>query len=104
MVWCEMSERTKLKEIAGIFSNAPSDDLKFELLELFFTPNEVEQMIARYEIIQDLVKEELTQREIAARLNISIAKITRGSNELKKRSAPLLRYLSKSINKKGKSK
>jgi TrpR family trp operon transcriptional repressor len=44
-------------------------------------------------IIRDLLMQEQTQREIAKNLNVSIAKITRGSNELKRIKDPLLTYL-----------
>lgn len=50
---------------------------------LFFTEEERASMALRYQIVKELVKGEKTQREIAKDLNVSIAKITRGSNSLK---------------------
>lgn len=54
------------------------------LLDLFFTPEERNDVAMRYWIIMELLSGKKTQREIAKELNVSIAKITRGSNELKR--------------------
>ena len=51
--------------------------------ELFLTINEREELLARYHITKELLKGEKTQREIAEQHKVSIAKITRGSNQLK---------------------
>jgi len=64
-----------------------------ELLEVFLTPEEKENIAMRYLIVKELLKKEKTQRQIAKDLNISIAKITRGSNELKRLSDKLRQYL-----------
>lgn len=60
------------------------------LLELFLTAEERADVAMRYMIVKELLKEEKTQREIAKNLNVSIAKITRGSNELKRMNKKLL--------------
>lgn len=54
-----------------------------ELFELFLTAEERNAIGLRVELISELLKGEKTQREIATDLEISIAKITRGSNALK---------------------
>lgn len=54
------------------------------MLALFLTPEEKIDIARRVLIIQELVKGEKTQRDIAKTLDVSIAKITRGSNELKR--------------------
>ncbi len=64
-----------------------------ELFELLLTPEEKTGMKTRCLIIKELIHKQKNQRQISADLNVSIAKITRGSNELKKRSPELLRYL-----------
>ena len=51
--------------------------------ELFLTINEREELLARFKIVKELLKGEKTQREIAEEHRVSIAKITRGSNQLK---------------------
>jgi len=78
-----------------ILKDAMDLGVEDELLELLCTINELEQINARIEIIRGLVKGKETQRELAQRLNLSIAKITRGSNELKRMSPRLLEFLKK---------
>lgn len=90
-----MNNKKSLSEIMLLLKKAPSDEIQTELLDLFFTDNELEQLVARYRIIKGLMAERETQRELSASLQLSIAKITRGSNALKRRSPALLTYLRK---------
>ncbi len=53
------------------------------IFHVFLTFEEREALAKRYWILRELLKEERTQREISAKFKVSIAKITRGSNELK---------------------
>lgn len=53
------------------------------LLDCLLTIEEKEAISDRVAIIKALLDNKLTQREMAAKLNVSIAKITRGSNALK---------------------
>lgn len=66
-----------------------------QLFELFFTTEERYDLATRYLIIKNLISNELTQREMAAKFNVSIAKITRGSNELKRTQTRLIKHLEK---------
>ena len=66
-----------------------------ELSKLFFTPEERNSISKRISIIEELIKGEMTQREMAEDLEISIAKITRGSNALKETSPKLIQFLKK---------
>jgi TrpR family transcriptional regulator, trp operon repressor len=54
-----------------------------ELFDLFLTQGEKDDIAARYEIILELMEGKITQREVAKKHGISIAKISRGSNALK---------------------
>ena len=54
-----------------------------EFCHLVFTPQEREQLGKRVRIINELLLQRLSQRDIAASLGLSISKITRGSNQLK---------------------
>nr|NGX61904.1 Trp operon repressor [Chlamydiota bacterium] len=54
-----------------------------KLFTLFLTPAERDDLALRLALVKELLKEEKTQREIAADLGVSIAKITRGANMLK---------------------
>jgi TrpR family trp operon transcriptional repressor len=57
------------------------------------TPKEKADLKTRILIIKELLKKEKTQRQIAKYLNLSIAKITRGSNELKRTNDKIVKYL-----------
>jgi len=48
-----------------------------------FTNVEREDLLKRLKIFEELFKGELTQREIASKLNVGIANVTRGSNTIK---------------------
>jgi TrpR family transcriptional regulator, trp operon repressor len=64
-----------------------------ELFDLFFTPEEKSSLETRCLIVKALLEKKRTQRQIAEDLQVSIAKITRGSNELKRISTKILQFL-----------
>jgi len=65
------------------------------LFDFFLTSEEKKSLTTRYLIVIELLKQQKTQREIAKSLGVSIAKITRGSNELKRISPKLTKFLKK---------
>lgn len=65
------------------------------LLDVFLTLEEKSNIAMRCLIIKNLLEKEKTQRKIAQELNVSIAKITRGSNELKRLDSKTLEQLKK---------
>lgn len=71
------------KSLLTLFHKTRDTEELAHLLEFFLTPEEKNDLAHRYEIIQALLENKLTQREIAEQFNVSIAKITRGSNALK---------------------
>lgn len=75
--------------------NTQDHRMLIQLFELFFTTEERYDLATRYLIIKNLISDDLTQREIAAKFNVSIAKITRGSNELKRTQNKLIKHLEK---------
>lgn len=80
-------------------SFAKNKDELAKLFELLLTAEEKESITTRCLIVDELIKKEKPQREIAATLKVSIAKITRGSNELKRMPQSLIDFLAKhSIN------
>lgn len=64
-----------------------------ELFDLLLTAEEKESLETRCLIVKELLGGEKTQRKISEDLKVSIAKITRGSNELKRISPRLKKYL-----------
>jgi TrpR family transcriptional regulator, trp operon repressor len=68
-----------------------------KVLDLFLTIEEKETLSARYQIVKALLEGTLTQREIAQKLKVSIAQITRGSNALKIISPKLREHLTRNM-------
>lgn len=71
-----------------------SSDLQLDqLLNMLLTIEEKQSIATRVLLLDALLAGDMTQREIAQQLNISIAKITRGSNALKVADDKLKQYL-----------
>jgi len=68
-----------------------------ELMGLLLTAEERAQLALRVDLIRELMQGQKSQRDIAKELEISIAKITRGSNALKIINEDLHRYLEKEL-------
>ena len=93
-----MSKQDGRKSFVELCSQAKSNEQLDAIFKTFFTLEEQAQMADRVMLVKALLKGEKTQRELAADLKISIAKITRGSNQLKTTDAALLEYLKEHIN------
>ena len=68
-----------------------------ELFDLLLTHEEKSSIETRCLIVKALLDQKAPQRQISDTLNVSIAKITRGSNELKRISAKLKNHLKEYI-------
>jgi len=82
------------QELINLLTNIKNPQLMSELLEDILTPGEFEEIITRWQIIKELSRG-VPQREIAAKLKVSIAKITRGSRELRNKNGGFWQVLKK---------
>ncbi|EEX38261.1 MULTISPECIES: trp operon repressor [Vibrio] len=73
-------------ELLTLVQQAASLDQHEMLLTMLMTPDEREALVARVNILCELLKGELSQRQMSQLLGVGVATITRGSNELKSRS------------------
>lgn len=76
---------------------AKNEKMLSTLFELLLTQEERESIAMRCLIVVELMKQEKTQREMAEDLHVSIAKITRGSNELKRMTPQLIEFLRENL-------
>jgi TrpR family trp operon transcriptional repressor len=70
-----------LRELATVLSRLDAAEV-YDVFQAILTSREREKIALRWKLVC-LLEKGVTQREIAARLGISLCKITRGSHELK---------------------
>ncbi len=69
-------------ELANLLSAINDEQQMGKLLQDFLTPQELEDLVLRWEIIK-LLHKGLPQREIAKNLGVAIGTVSRGARELK---------------------
>ncbi len=76
----EISQSTE--DLITLFSSIQDKDEIKQLFSELFTTSELRDVVLRWQLLKDLTSG-MTQRAIAAKYNISLCKITRGSKILK---------------------
>ncbi|PFG45165.1 Trp operon repressor [Vibrio sp. ES.051] len=79
----EYKDWQQIIELIRTSMDSEQDDM---LLTMLMSRDERESLISRVNIINELLKGELSQRQISQMLGVGIATITRGSNEIKSKS------------------
>lgn len=74
------------QQIIELIEDSTKSNQHQMLLTMLMTPDERDALVARVNIFRELLKGDLSQRQISQMLGVGIATITRGSNELKSKS------------------
>lgn len=72
------------QDVLNLFSHSCEQQQLDFLLSMLLTYDEREALLARMNILHELIKGEHSQRQISQMLGVGVATITRGSSELKK--------------------
>lgn len=80
-------------ELSRILSSIQDEEQMGELLQAFLTPQELEDLVLRWEIVK-LLHKGVPQREIAKSLGVAIGTVSRGARELKYGHHGFMRLLS----------
>lgn len=76
-------EYSDWQDVLDLIRRASETGHEAELLKMLLTQDERNALIARVNIVNELLKGEMSQRQLSQMLGVGIATITRGSNELK---------------------
>ncbi len=75
-------KNTEASQLIRVLLQAKSEAAMLDLLEGLLTPSELTEIARRLQIVK-LLKAGVSQREIAEKLAVGIATVTRGSREIK---------------------
>ncbi|WP_435248579.1 trp operon repressor [Vibrio sp. nBUS_14] len=74
------------QQLMDLVKTAAEKDQHELLLTMMMTSDERDALVARVNILCELMKGEISQRQVSQMLGVGVATITRGSNELKAKS------------------
>ncbi|MEZ8608791.1 MULTISPECIES: trp operon repressor [unclassified Vibrio] len=74
------------QQLMDLVKTAVEKDQHELLLTMMMTPDERDALVARINIFCELMKGDMSQRQVSQMLGVGVATITRGSNELKAKS------------------
>ncbi|OQQ01841.1 Trp operon repressor [Vibrio splendidus] len=74
------------QQLMDLVKAAVEKDQHELLLTMMMTPDERDALVARINIFCELMKGDMSQRQVSQMLGVGVATITRGSNELKAKS------------------
>jgi TrpR family trp operon transcriptional repressor len=74
------------QQLMDLVKTAAEKDQHELLLTMMMTPDERDALLARVNILCELMKGDMSQRQVSQMLGVGVATITRGSNELKAKS------------------
>ncbi len=74
--------KNKTNQLIAVFASCKDENELKDLIIGLFTPQEIEEFSTRLEIVR-LLKNGIPQREIAEKLGVGIATVSRGARELK---------------------
>ncbi|MGR5464351.1 trp operon repressor [Photobacterium damselae] len=79
----ETPDFTQWQQVIDLLRQAATEQKEDALLQLLLTPDERDALLARVNIVHELLNGQRSQRKISELLGVGVATITRGSNELK---------------------
>ncbi|WP_299141510.1 trp operon repressor [uncultured Vibrio sp.] len=74
------------QQLMDLVKTAAEKDQHELLLTMIMSSDERDALVSRINIICELMKGEMSQRQVSQMLGVGVATITRGSNELKAKS------------------
>jgi|SRR5699024_4169540 len=87
-----------LEQALQLFKQAAQADYMDDLFKLLLTTDEIDSVAVRVQIIKELLKGQLNQRDLKEKLGTGIATITRGSNSLKLSKPDFKTWLNQQLN------
>ncbi|CAG19063.1 MULTISPECIES: trp operon repressor [Photobacterium] len=95
----ETADFTEWQQVVDLLRQAALEQKDDVMLKLLLTPDEREALLARVNILHELMNGQRSQRKISELLGVGVATITRGSNELKHQSDDTKEWLASLLKK-----